>query len=181
MGSADDAAFRDFASSQAIPLRRNAFLLCGDWHLADDLMQRTLIKVYRSWSRIDEREHLGSYARTVLLRTWLDERRRPWRRRERSERDVPDTADPGPDPDALAGRRAEHQRVYRALREVPPRQRAVLVLRYLEELSVAETAEAMRCSEGTVKSQTARGLAAMRQHLAGDDVMWPAEPEGMSR
>jgi RNA polymerase sigma factor (sigma-70 family) len=99
----------------------------------------------------------------VLLRTWLDEKRRPWRRSERSEATVPETSALGDDP---AERLWARDLVHQGLLRLPPRQRAVLVLRYFDELTVAEAAAVMRCSEGTVKSQTSRGLDALRTRVA---------------
>lgn len=166
MRTADEDEFREFARAQAKPLRRSAYLLCGDWHLADDLVQATLIKLHGAWPRI-LRHHLPvSYARKILLRTWLDERRRPWRRREQRDGTVPEVADRTAGPAALheqAGLRAE---LFDTMAALPPRQRAVLVLRYFEALSIAETAAALGCTEGTVKSQANRGLASMRARMS---------------
>src|SRR5882672_5247804 len=162
MRTGDDESFRGFATRHATSLRRLAFLFCGDWHTAEDLLQTALVKIYRSWSRVEKRESLTNYARTVLLRTWLDERRRPFRRAELIG-DVPEVADPGVDVD---GRLWARELVHRALLELPKGQRAVLVLRYFDDLSVADTAVVMRCSEGTVKSQSARGLDALRAVVA---------------
>lgn len=161
----DDTRFRAFAAEQAVPLRRCAYLFCGDWYLAEDLMQLTLIKIYRAWPRIQQHDLAGRYARKVLLRTWLDEKRRPWRRSEVRVVDLPDVPDQGAQPEALAAQRSTRDLVHRALLMIAPRQRAVLVLRYFDELSVAETAEAMGCSEGTVKSQAARGLENLKQAI----------------
>lgn len=162
MRQADEESFRRFAVEHAARLRRSAFLFCGDWHLAEDLMQATLIKIYRSWSRVQKEDSLVNYARTVLLRTWLDEKRRPWRRSEQSHAAVPDVHDEAPGPGDSADRLWARDLVHQGLLRLPPRQRAVLVLRYFDDLSVAETAEVMRCSQGTVKSQTARGLESLR-------------------
>ncbi|RZS41398.1 RNA polymerase sigma-70 factor (sigma-E family) [Herbihabitans rhizosphaerae] len=163
MDSADEESYKAFASTNALSLRRCAYLFCGDWHLAEDLMQAALIKIYRAWPKMKHRHAVGAYARTVLLRTWMDERRRPWRRSETQHADVPDIEQVGADPADAAGRAWTRDTVHRALLILPARQRAALVLRYFEELSVAETAEVMRCSEGNVKSQTARGLASLRK------------------
>jgi RNA polymerase sigma-70 factor (sigma-E family) len=166
MRGADEDAFREFAHAQARPLRRSAYLLCGDWHLADDLVQATLIKLYGAWPRIRRHHQPVSYARKILLRNWLDERRRPWRRAEQRDGTVPEIPDWTAGPAALhelAGVRAE---LFERLADLPPRQRAVLVLRYFESLSISETAAALGCSEGTVKSQANRGLASMRARMS---------------
>lgn len=162
MRKADEDRFREFARTQTIAMRRSAYLLCGDWHLAEDLVQTALIKMHRAWPRVSRTDRPISYARKTLLRCWLDERRRPWRRAERRNGEVPDAADGLADPALAAQHRDLRGELFGALSGIPPRQRAVLVLRFFESLSVAETAEALGCSEGTVKSQTARGLAAMK-------------------
>jgi RNA polymerase sigma factor (sigma-70 family) len=143
MRQADEETFRRFATDHAAKLRRSAFLFCGDWHLAQDLMQSTLIKIYRSWSRIQKDESLANYGRTVLVRTWLDEKRRPWRRSEQTEAAVPERAAEARGPDDSADRLWARDLVHHGLLTLPPRQRAVLVLRYFDDLSVAETAEVM--------------------------------------
>ncbi|MEV5716049.1 SigE family RNA polymerase sigma factor [Amycolatopsis mediterranei] len=155
MRTADDADFREFARARALALRRTAYLLCGDWHLAEDLVQNALLKLYRVWPKITRRGPVDNYARQVLLRCWLDESRRPWRRRERRDGVVPDQPASVPE----AGISAP---LLRALAEVPPKQRAAVVLRYCAGLPAAEVAEVLRCSEGTVRSQAARGLETLR-------------------
>ncbi|CAM06312.1 RNA polymerase sigma-70 factor (sigma-E family) [Saccharopolyspora erythraea NRRL 2338] len=165
MRAEEERSFREFARSRAVVLRRSAYLLCGDWHLAEDLVQNTLLKLYRAWRRVDG-DAADAYARKVLMRVWLDERRKPWRRSENRDGVVPDPGDPLADP-AVAGQRAQaRDLVLSALAEVPPRQRAVLVLRYWEDLPTAEVAAALRCSEGTVKSQASRGLRNLRAAIA---------------
>jgi RNA polymerase sigma-70 factor (sigma-E family) len=166
MRKRDDDSFREFAAGHAATLRRTAFLFCGDWHLAEDLMQTALVKIYRSWSRVQKKDSVTNFARTVLLRTWLDEKRRPFRRSELFATELPEVPDAAADPEAGAGRAWAKHLVHRALLQLPKGQRAVLVLRYFEELSVAETARVMGCAEGTVKSQAARGLEAMRAVVA---------------
>ncbi|MBW4715671.1 RNA polymerase sigma factor [Saccharothrix obliqua] len=162
MRKADERAFRDFAVGHAASLRRTAFLFCGDWHTAEDLMQASLLKLYQAWHRVEWRDNPSAYARKVLLRTWLDEKRRPWRRVEQRDGELPERADSSVDPETTSERLWARDLVHAALLHVPPRQRAVLVLRYFEDLSVADVAVAMGCTEGTVKSQTARGLGALR-------------------
>jgi RNA polymerase sigma-70 factor (sigma-E family) len=162
MRKADEERFREFARSQAAALRRSAFLLCGDWHLADDLVQATLIKLYRAWHRIGRRHQPVSYARKTMLRCWLDERRRPWHRYERRVGELSEDAELVAGPTATQDAAWLRTELFALLEALPPQQRAVLVLRYFEALSVGETAEALGCSEGTVKSRTSRALAVLR-------------------
>jgi RNA polymerase sigma-70 factor (sigma-E family) len=162
MREADEDRFREFARSQALLLRRCAYLLCGDWHLAEDLVQTTLVKLYGAWPRIERTDRPISYARTTLTRCWLDERRRPWRRAEERSGELPDTADATVDPALMHHQSAVRADLLAALATLPRRQRAVLVLRYFAGMSIAETAAALGCSEGTVKSQTSRALEALR-------------------
>ena len=165
MRRADEDRFREFARSQSVVLRRSAFLLCGDWHLAEDLTQTSLIKLYKAWPRVTRTDRPTSYARKILMRCWLDEWRRAWHRAELTVVDVPDRGDDRADPTVRQEQDELRAELFDALVAVPPRQRAVLVLRYYEAFSVAETAEVLGCSEGTVKSQAARGLATMKAAL----------------
>ncbi len=138
-------------------LHRTAYALCGDAHKADDIVQVTIAALYLNWKKISRVENVDGYVHRILVRRYLDERRRWWSRVQLRV-DVPEVM-PGDAPERHIAQRDE---LVSALRELPKGQRAVLVLRFLNDLSVAETAEAMGCSEGTVKSQTARGLAALR-------------------
>ena len=156
-----DEEFREFDESRADWLRRVAFLLCSDWHRADDLVQETFTKLYVHWRRMRRAENPDGYARAVLVNTFLAEQRSPrlrWAARWQG-RPVEDHPAPPADPDASLDLR-------RALAAIPPRQRATLVLRYYHDLSVEQTADALGCSPGNVKSQTARGLQALRGVLA---------------
>jgi RNA polymerase sigma-70 factor (sigma-E family) len=166
----DEDEFRGFASGSVGPLGRLAYLLCGDWYLAQDLVQTCLIRMYRSWPKIIDRDSVDGYARTVLLRCWLNEQRKPWRRSESRDGMVPEKPDTSRDPALLAELAQLRNDLRRALAKVPPRQRATVVLRYWSALSVTETAATLRCSEGTVKSQTARGLATLRKVLGEQSV-----------
>jgi len=139
-------------------LRRTAFLLCGDWHTADDLVSTALVKLLKHWGRVSAMDNIDAYVRRVLLRAWLDERRRPWRR-EHAHAAVPDSA-ARPEYDV-----ADRMAVVALFSAPPGGGRAVLVLRYFCDLSVEETAEALGCSPGTVKSQTARALDSLRSRL----------------
>jgi RNA polymerase sigma-70 factor (sigma-E family) len=159
-----DAAFTEYFAARSEAMRGTAYLLCGDWHRAEDLVQTTFTKLYLVWDRVSRHEVLDGYVRQTLFRTFLDERRRSWWRRER----LTETPVERPDPAGMpAGAPEDRLVLLRALAGVPPRQRAVLVLRYWEDLSVDETAALLDCSAGTVKSQAARGLQALRE-LVGE-------------
>lgn len=152
-----DKGFAAYFASRSSTMRGTAYLLCGDWHRAEDLVQASFVKLYRAWNRIAGHDKLDAYARRVLMRTFLDETRRGFFRREQPTADYADHAVP------TAGGGVEDRMVLqRALADVAPRQRAALVLRFWEDLSVEETAKALGCSTGTVKSQVSRGLAVMR-------------------
>ena len=162
MSAADEGAFRAFALTRRPSLRRTAFLLCGDWHQADDLVQTALVKLYVAWPRIRSSEPPDGYTHRILVRSYLDERRRPWRRESPVEVLDDAAADARPADDLLDLRAA--------LALLPKRQRATLLLRYWLDESVAQTADALGCSEGTVKSQTARALNTLRD-LLGDPAL----------
>jgi RNA polymerase sigma-70 factor (sigma-E family) len=156
-----DAAFTAYVAARRDVVRRTAFLLCGNWHTADDLTQTAFVKLYGAWHRVRDPGALDAYVRSVLVRATVDESRRPWRR-EKAVDAVPHNPAPSDSASTLADRAVVRQ----ALAAVPAGQRTVLVLRYFEGLDVAETAAALGCSEGNVKSQTARGLAALRAAMA---------------
>ncbi|MEU9184679.1 SigE family RNA polymerase sigma factor [Streptomyces sp. NPDC048484] len=166
-GVEDGLGFDEFARSRQAQLRRTAYLLCGDWHLAEDLTQTALAKLYAVWRRVRRHEAPDAYARKVLFRTFVDEtrRRRWWERPGAYDFDI---VAPATDP-------ALRVTLLDALRKVPARSRAVLVLRFWEDQSVEATAAALGCSVGTVKSQTSRGLATLRRVL-GDTAL--AVPSG---
>lgn len=151
----DEGEYREYVAARAPALRRTAYLLCGDWHRAEDVVQAVLIALYvhppRDWVAVD------GWVRTALMRKVIDESRRPWRR-ERSVEVLPDTP-------LLQHDSAERMALLDALRTLPVRQRAVVVLRFWDDLSVQDTAAALDISEGTVKSHSSRGLAALRLTL----------------
>jgi RNA polymerase sigma-70 factor (sigma-E family) len=156
-----EAEFAAYFAARFHRLRGVAYLLCGDWHRADDMAQLAFVRLASSWHRLRHPDAIDSYVRTCLLRSYLSDQRRAWRRRESTTADVPDAAGVAGTAEAAADRVT----VMRALAQVPPRQRAVLVCRYYEGLDVATTASLLGCSEGTVKSQTARGLDGLRRVL----------------
>ncbi|BBH70323.1 RNA polymerase sigma24 factor [Actinoplanes sp. OR16] len=158
---ADVDEYREYVSGRMDGWRRTAYLLCGDWHAADDLVSIALVRLYRHWGRVSAVEHPEAYVRQILVRTMLNERRRSWRR-EQPMVAVPDRPVTG-GPESVADR----QMFVALLGELPPRRRAVLVLRYFCDLSVEETAAQLGCSTGTVKSQTARALETLRTRLGG--------------
>jgi len=151
-----EQGFTDYFASRSGAMRGTAYLLCGDWHRAEDIVQSTFVKLYRAWHRVSAHHTLDAYTRRILVRTYLDENRRGFFFREKPTADHTDTMAP------LAGSPEDRLVLLRALGQVPPRQRAALVLRYWEDMSVEDTARALGCTEGTVKSQTARGLDALR-------------------
>ena len=152
-----DAEFAALFAGRAAAVRRTAFLLCGNWQQAEDLTQTAFAKLYAAWPRLRDEGAAEAYLRRVVVRANVDESRRPWRR-ERFTADVPEVA-------TLADSADDRLVLLAALAAVPPRQRACLVLRYFADCSVAETARALGCGEGTVKSNTARGLVALRAAL----------------
>jgi RNA polymerase sigma-70 factor (sigma-E family) len=160
----DRQAFREFVAARSAHLRRVAYLVCGDWHMAEDAVSTALAKLYVAWHRIRDVGRVDAYARTMVIRAVMDEHRRPWRRehardnQDAIDHEAPDHADAVDDKVVLR----------RALGQLPKGRRAVLVLRFYEGLSVEETAEALGLSTGTVKSQTARGLSALRDLLPAD-------------
>jgi RNA polymerase sigma-70 factor (sigma-E family) len=158
-----DEEFAAFAAGSLPGLRRTAYLLCGDWHRAEDAAQEALIRVYRAWHRIERREGLFGYARRATVRIVVDESRRPWRR-ERVGHEPASSGDAVADHDTGV---VERDEIVRALTRLSPRRRACLVLRFYLDLSVAETARHLGCSEGTVKSQTSDALRALRPLLTG--------------
>lgn len=154
-----DKEFGDYYVSRATAMRSTAFLLCGDWHLAEDLVQTAFTKLYLAWNRVAKRESLDPYMRRIVLRAFLDDRRRPWRRERPTE---PSATPDVPSPD---GSTDDRMVLLRALSHLPARQRATLVLRFWEDQSVEECAQLLGVSAGTVKSQTARGLDNLRAVL----------------
>lgn len=160
MRASEEDAFRDYAVARMPSLLRTAFLLTGDWHRAEDVVSAAVLKLYVSWRRASRVQHLDAYVQRILVRTWLDERRRPWRR-EHAAAMLPEAGAAAVDD---LDRRADLREVLAGL---PSRQRAVLVLRFYEDLSVEQTAEALGCTPGAVKTLTNRALSAVRRRLPG--------------
>jgi RNA polymerase sigma-70 factor (sigma-E family) len=160
--------FDTYVHERSSALLRLAFLLTGDAHLAEDLVQSSLVKVMGRWDEITAGGDPHPYMRTVLLRTALGWRRRRWAGERPSDR-LPEGADAAD----TAGTVVARERLRRALLALPPRQRAAVVLRHYEDLSEADVARALHCSVGTVKSQTARGLERLRSLLEDESRRYP--------
>jgi RNA polymerase sigma-70 factor (sigma-E family) len=158
MKPSERAEFEAFVAARSDALVRTAFLMCGDWHQAQDVLQVALTKLYVAWRRIDRRDGVEAYARRILVRCLIDESRRGWRR-ERPTDVLPDREAPDRPSD-------DREIVLAALALLPNNQRVVLVLRFWEDLSIADTARLLDLSTGTVKSRTFRGLTALRAQLA---------------
>jgi RNA polymerase sigma-70 factor (sigma-E family) len=160
MARSGDAEFTEFVIGSHGRLVQLAYLLCGDWHRAEDAVQAALVRMYVVWPRIRSGAGVELYARKTILSTVRDDARRPWRR-ERAVRGLPEllVQDRSREVD-------ERLLLVAALRTIPARQRAAVVLRYFGDLSVEETAEVLGCSLGTVKSQTSRAITALRRTFA---------------
>ncbi len=152
------AELDDYFAARGPALRRTAYLVVHDWHTAEDMVQTTFVQLYVAWPRIRE-GGLEAYARRTLVNACLTHLRK--RRREQPAAAALDTV-AVPEPDRV--------HLMAALRELPPQQRAVVALRFLDDLSVADTADVLGVAEGTVKSQTSRALANLR-HLLPDLVV----------
>ncbi|MBO0870880.1 MAG: SigE family RNA polymerase sigma factor [Micromonosporaceae bacterium] len=153
----------DYVRGRLPQLHRAAYLLCGDTDRAQDIVQSTITALYRHWSRARAVENIDGYVHRMLVRRYLDEKRLSWSRVLLTDRT--------PDRTAPAQRSVEEQdAVHAALRRLPSGQRAVLVLRFLCDMSVEQTATALGCSEGNVKAQTSRGLATLRPLLGAEFV-----------
>ncbi|MBY8842191.1 SigE family RNA polymerase sigma factor [Streptomyces sp. SP2-10] len=154
------ADYLEFAVARSGPLFRTACLLTGDWHLAEDLVQETLAKMYRSWRRINRAESPVAYADTVLVRTYVSQRRRRSSTERPSDR-LPDRAGPASDPELRMA-------LLDGLAQLTGKDRAVLVLRYWEDRSVEETAHVLKLSPGAVRTRSLRALQRLRTLLGAE-------------
>jgi RNA polymerase sigma-70 factor (sigma-E family) len=165
----DGVAFSEFVAARSGSLFRTAYLVMGDYHLAQDLVQESLIKVCAAWSRLRGMGEAEAYARKTIVTTSIS-----WRRRrsfsERPAEALPEIATTEP-----SGLLDAQEDLWREVRLLPARQRAAVVLRFCEDLSGAQTAELMGCSVGAVKKQASLGLARLRDRM-GTEVTLPALP-----
>lgn len=153
--------FEEFVQATGNQVFRTALLLCGDWHLAEDLTQTTYAKVYAPWRKVSRADNPVAYTRSMLVNTYLSHRRLK-RSGERPSDDLPETLYDGDPTVRLV--------LLDALRELDPKDRAVVVLRYWEDRSVAETAHALGTTEGAVRTRTTRATAKLRDRLGADFV-----------
>lgn len=182
--TARDVEFAEYMSARQPSLLRTAYLLTGDRHAAEDLVQTALAKLYLSWDRVQSRDLVDGYVRRILVNENSSLWRRAWKRREITTDELPERAASGGvwpdphDPAATSGQpsippsvqlsvqaSARRAALWEFVQTLPRRQRAVVVLRYYEDLTEAEVAEVLGISVGTVKSQSSRALAALRQRV----------------
>jgi RNA polymerase sigma-70 factor (sigma-E family) len=157
-----DDDFTAFVVARGSALRRTAYLMTADWHEAEDLTQTALAKLYVAWPRVRS-DGAEAYARRIVARTFIDARRRHWRR-ERPTDELPDL--PGP-----VDRVDERLDLTQALAQLSASHRAVLILRFWEDMSLEQVADALSMSTGTVKSQTSRALDRVRNLMGADTVL----------
>ena len=162
MRSEDEEEFREFVTARWHALVRSAYLITGDHGNAEDLVQAALEKVHRRWRHIQNRDAPEIYVRRAMVNQAIS-----WRRRLRVREVALAPAHDATAPDAYAAYETQDA-VWRALAKLPPRMRIALILRYFDDLSEQEAARVMQCSVGSVKSQTSRGIARLREALGND-------------
>jgi RNA polymerase sigma-70 factor (sigma-E family) len=161
MRTDSEAEYVEYVTARLPALHRAAFLLCGgDADRADDIVQSTITRLYQRWRQASRADNLDAYVHRMLVHTFVDEKRRAW---SKVRLQPSSAADSAVEPQIAVD---DRNALVAALRTLPPRQRAVLVLRFLLDRSIEEVAEILGCSEGTVKSQTSRGLSILRDQLA---------------
>jgi len=173
-----EAAFNAFAATAMPRLRHLAYAWCQDWHHSDDVVQDTMERVYAAWPRVRRGGEEYAYARTTLMRRLISEHRRAWRRHETAS--LAEACSAPPQAPEETGPSTERLDALDLLRLLPPRQRAIAILRFLEDLPVSEVADLLHCSEGTVKSQAHHARRFLQQHLTTppqDSEDSPTSPE----
>ena len=171
----DGSAFAEFVAARSPALFRTAYVVTGDYHLAQDVLQEALVKVYVAWPRLRDTTKAEAYVRRTIVTTAIS-----WRRR-RSFHEPPVERVPDAPSSDETDQLATHDVLWENVCRLPPRQRVALVLRYYEDLSEAETADLMRCSLGTVKSQVSVAVSKLRERVGSrSDVLFP-EDEAITR
>jgi RNA polymerase sigma-70 factor (sigma-E family) len=160
----DPAAFAAFAAGRSPALLRAAYLMVGDRDLAQDLLQEALTKTYVAWPRLRDPNAAEAYTRKAITTTAIS-----WFRRKAWNNEIATGVLPEQGAAAADDHVAQREWLWTALQQLPPRQRAAIVLRFYEDLTEAQTADAMGCAVGTVKSQVSAGLRKLR-HQLGDDI-----------
>jgi RNA polymerase sigma-70 factor (sigma-E family) len=161
MPSNDDDGYVEFVRAASGRLFRTAYAVSGDYQLAEDAVQAALASAYSRWRKVSAADNPEAYVQRMVLNQLLSWRRRAWTRHEVPSADPPVQHSPVPVESAYG----DQDEVWRALATLPPRQRAVVVLRYVEDLSVAETAAALGVRDGTVKSQSSAAMSRLRDRL----------------
>ena len=174
-----DEEFSAFVQARRLELLRSACLLtAGDTHSAEDLVQTALARLYVAWPRVRRSgKQAVAYTWRIVVHAHIDEVRRPRWKREHYVAELPDHAGPAGSRsgDGIEGAFVNGAAIRAALAELPPRMRAAVVLRHWLDFGVEETADLLNCSEGTVKSQTAKGVARLRELLADGGALGEAE------
>jgi RNA polymerase sigma-70 factor (sigma-E family) len=170
-GEADSVEFSQYVTERSGAWLRVAYLLTGNRSDAEDLLQTALAKTYLAWNRIQDKGALDGYVRRVLVNTQTS-----WWRKRRVDEYPTDLLPEQPSEDAAPGQFEMRETIWKALGDLPKRQRAVVVLRYYEDLSEAETAAVMGISVGTVKSTASRALAKLRENSSLRDTRIDAHP-----
>ncbi|GAA4674970.1 SigE family RNA polymerase sigma factor [Nocardioides nanhaiensis] len=164
-----DEEFTDYLHARQPALMRTAYLLTGDLHTAEDVLQTALAKLYLAWDKVHDRGATDAYVRRIMVNEHNSLWRRGWKKRERATETLPDAASPHRHDDGTG------DALWQLVRSLPPKARAVVVLRYYEQLTEAETADVLGISTGTVKSQCSRALATLRDRAPAD--LDPRTPE----
>ena len=157
-----DAEFTDYLHARQPSLLRTAYLLTGDKHQAEDVLQTSLAKLYLAWDKVRDRDSVDAYVRRIMVNENNSLWRRGWKKREYATEVIPDRPFSDQYDEGLSAA------LWEVVQTLPPKARAVVVLRYYEQLTEAETADLLGISVGTVKSQCSRALAALRQRVPAD-------------
>ena len=164
-----DAEFTEYLQARQPSLLRTAYLLTGDRHTAEDVLQTSLAKLYLAWDKINDRSSVDGYVRRIMVNENNSLWRRPWKKREHASDVMPDASYVDSYDDGRS------QALWDVVQSLPPKARAVVVLRYYEQMSEAETADVLGISTGTVKSQCSRAFAALRDRMPAE--LHPGHPE----
>lgn len=160
-----DEEFTAYLHARQPSLLRTAYLLTGDRHTAEDILQTALAKLYLAWDKIHDRGSVDGYVRRIMVNENNSLWRKPWKKREHASDTIPDSALGAYDDTYDDGRAAA---LWEVVQSLPPKARAVVVLRYYEQLSEAETADVLGISTGTVKSQCSRAIGALRERVPAE-------------